>query len=78
MQEVSSSRSLPVQSCGMLVTDLCHFLDLPEDRTRPVPHVAWRSTWATLSGRPLIERPFVVTPKGTRLARLIDAVREIL
>ena len=47
-------------------------------RTRPVPHVAWHSTWATLSGRPLIERPFVVTPKGTRLARLIDAVREIL
>jgi len=62
----------------MLVTDLCHFLDLPEDRTRPIPHVAWRSTWATLSGRPLIERPFVVTPKGSRLARLIDAVREIL
>jgi arsenate reductase (glutaredoxin) len=26
----------------------------------------------------LIERPFVVTPKGTRLARPIDAVREIL
>ena len=26
----------------------------------------------------LIERPFVVTPKGTRLARLTDAVREIL
>jgi len=26
----------------------------------------------------LIERPFVVTPKGTRLARSIDAVREIL
>lgn len=26
----------------------------------------------------LIERPFVVTTKGTRLARLIDAVREIL
>lgn len=26
----------------------------------------------------LIERPFVVTPKGTRLARTIDAVREIL
>ena len=25
-----------------------------------------------------IERPFVVTPKGTRLARPIDAVREIL
>ena len=62
----------------MLVTDLCHFLDLPEDRTRQVPHVAWRSTWATLSGRPLIERPFVVTPKVSLLARLIDAVREIL
>jgi arsenate reductase (glutaredoxin) len=28
--------------------------------------------------RILIERPFVVTPKGTRLARPIDAVREIL
>ncbi len=26
----------------------------------------------------LIERPFVVTPKGTRLARPIDAVRGIL
>ena len=26
----------------------------------------------------LIERPFVVTDKGTRLARPIDAVREIL
>jgi arsenate reductase len=26
----------------------------------------------------LIERPFVVTPKGTRLAGPIDAVREIL
>jgi arsenate reductase len=26
----------------------------------------------------LIERPFVVTPKGTRLARPIDAVRELL
>jgi arsenate reductase (glutaredoxin) len=26
----------------------------------------------------LIERPFVSTPKGTRLARPIDAVREIL
>ena len=26
----------------------------------------------------LIERPFVVTPKGTRLARPADAVREIL
>lgn len=26
----------------------------------------------------LIERPFVVTPKGTRLARPIDAVREVL
>ena len=62
----------------MLVTDLRHFLHLPEDRTRPIPHVAWRSTWAILSGRPLIERPFVVTPKVSRLARLIDAVRENL
>ncbi|OBC01156.1 arsenate reductase (glutaredoxin) [Mycobacterium sp. 852002-40037_SCH5390672] len=26
----------------------------------------------------LIERPFVITPKGARLARPIDAVREIL
>ncbi|ETW21976.1 hypothetical protein MGAST_22895 [Mycobacterium gastri 'Wayne'] len=26
----------------------------------------------------LIERPFVVTSKGTRLARPVDAVREIL
>lgn len=26
----------------------------------------------------LIQRPFVVTPKGTRLARPLDAVREIL
>ena len=26
----------------------------------------------------LIERPFVVTPKGTRLARPLDGVREIL
>jgi arsenate reductase len=26
----------------------------------------------------LIERPFVVTAKGTRLARPVDAVREIL
>lgn len=26
----------------------------------------------------LIERPFVVTPKGARLARPVDAVREIL
>lgn len=26
----------------------------------------------------LIERPFVITPTGTRLARPIDAVREIL
>jgi arsenate reductase (glutaredoxin) len=26
----------------------------------------------------LIERPFVVTPKGTRLARPVDLVREIL
>jgi arsenate reductase len=26
----------------------------------------------------LVERPFVVTPKGTRLARPIDNVREIL
>ena len=26
----------------------------------------------------LIERPFVITPKGTRLARPIDAIREIL
>jgi arsenate reductase len=26
----------------------------------------------------LIERPFVVTPKGTRLARPIDVLREIL
>jgi arsenate reductase len=26
----------------------------------------------------LIERPFVVTPKGTRLARPIDTVRDIL
>jgi arsenate reductase (glutaredoxin) len=32
-----------------------------------------------LAGHPiLIERPFVVTAKGTRLARPIDAVREIL
>ncbi|MHA7648512.1 arsenate reductase (glutaredoxin) [Mycobacterium sp. ML4] len=32
-----------------------------------------------MAGHPvLIERPFVVTPKGTRLARPIDAVREIL
>jgi arsenate reductase (glutaredoxin) len=26
----------------------------------------------------LIERPFVVTPKGTRLARPVDIVREVL
>jgi arsenate reductase len=26
----------------------------------------------------LIERPFVVTPKGTRLARPVDVLREIL
>jgi arsenate reductase len=26
----------------------------------------------------LIERPFVVTPRGTRLARPLDSVREIL
>jgi arsenate reductase len=26
----------------------------------------------------LIERPFVITPKGTRLARPVDAVHEIL
>jgi arsenate reductase (glutaredoxin) len=26
----------------------------------------------------LIERPFVITPKGTRLARPVDTVREIL
>jgi arsenate reductase len=26
----------------------------------------------------LIERPFVVTPRGTRLARPLDAVREIV
>jgi arsenate reductase len=26
----------------------------------------------------LVERPFVVTPKGTRLARPMDSVREIL
>jgi arsenate reductase (glutaredoxin) len=26
----------------------------------------------------LIERPFVVTPKGTRLARPVDRVREVL
>jgi arsenate reductase len=26
----------------------------------------------------LIQRPFVVTPKGTRLARPVDAVRQIL
>jgi arsenate reductase len=26
----------------------------------------------------LIERPFVVTPQGTRLARPVDTVREIL
>jgi arsenate reductase (glutaredoxin) len=26
----------------------------------------------------LLERPFVITPKGTRLARPVDAVREIL
>ena len=26
----------------------------------------------------LIERPFVVTPKGTRLARPVDMIREIL
>lgn len=26
----------------------------------------------------LIERPFVVTPKGTRLARPVDTVREVL
>jgi arsenate reductase len=26
----------------------------------------------------LIERPFVVTPRGTRLARPMDSVREIL
>jgi arsenate reductase (glutaredoxin) len=26
----------------------------------------------------LIERPFVVTPKGTRLARPMDSIREIL
>jgi arsenate reductase (glutaredoxin) len=26
----------------------------------------------------LIERPFVITPKGTRLARPVDGVREIL
>ena len=26
----------------------------------------------------LIERPFVVTPKGTRLARPVDTIREIL
>lgn len=33
----------------------------------------------TMADHPiLIERPFVVTPKGTRLARPIDAVREIL
>ena len=34
---------------------------------------------AAMSEHPiLIERPFVVTAKGTRLARPIDAVREIL
>ena len=33
----------------------------------------------TMAANPiLIERPFVVTPKGTRLARPIDIVREIL
>jgi arsenate reductase len=26
----------------------------------------------------LIERPFVVTPRGTRLARPLDSVREVL
>jgi arsenate reductase (glutaredoxin) len=32
-----------------------------------------------MAGHPiLIERPFVVTPKGTRLARPVDTVREIL
>lgn len=32
-----------------------------------------------MAGHPiLIERPFVVTSKGTRLARPLDAVREIL
>jgi len=32
-----------------------------------------------VAGHPiLIERPFVVTPKGTWLARPVDAVREIL
>ena len=33
---------------------------------------------AMLANPILIERPFVVTAKGTRLARPIDAVREIL
>jgi arsenate reductase len=33
----------------------------------------------TMAANPiLIERPFVVTPKGTRLARPIDLLREIL
>ena len=33
----------------------------------------------TMAANPiLIERPFVVTPKGTRLARPVDVLREIL
>ncbi len=42
--------------------------------TRPTTNCSTR--WPNIPI--LIERPFVITPKGTRLARPIDAVREIL
>jgi arsenate reductase-like glutaredoxin family protein len=40
--------------------------------------VIYHNPRCTTSRKIFIERPFVVTPKGTRLARPIDAVREIL
>jgi len=59
----------------MLVTDLRHLLDLPEDTPGPARRLAQYLGIVRghlSSGRSSSPR------RGTRLARLIDAVREIL
>ena len=60
----------------MLVTDLRHFLDLPEDTPGPARRLA--QYLGNIVRAATYRAPVRVTPKVSRLARLIDAVREIL
>ena len=57
----------PVQSCGMLVTDLYDFLDLPEDTPGPARRLAQhlrnivRAATAGYAGIPIDERAAMPT-----------------